>query len=97
MQIHLRHLYSAWYQVQRGSQSAGIDGITPELFSGIAPQQLARLQLQLQREQYRARPARGFQLAKPNGGHRLIGISTVNDRIVQRFLLQGLYQNNAGA
>jgi CRISP-associated protein Cas1 len=91
MQIHLRHLHSAWYQVQRGSQAAGIDGITPELFSGIAPEQLQRLQLQLQREQYRARPARGFQLAKPNGGHRLIGISTVNDRIIQRYLLQGLY------
>jgi len=40
---------------------------------------------------YGASPARGFYLDKPSGGQRLIGISTVSDRIVQRYLLQHVY------
>ncbi|MGB3614286.1 MAG: CRISPR-associated endonuclease Cas1, partial [Elainellaceae cyanobacterium] len=73
------------------SRAAGIDGITPELFTGIAADQLRYLGRQLHREIYNARPAKGFWLPKKSGGKRLIGIPTVGDRIVQRFLLQLIY------
>ncbi|XHX79465.1 MAG: CRISPR-associated endonuclease Cas1 [Stenomitos frigidus ULC029] len=85
------HLMAAWELVQRGSRSAGIDGMTVELFAGIAPAQLRWLQKQLRREAYQANPAKGFYLAKKSGGQRLIGIPTVSDRIVQRYLLQAIY------
>ena len=54
-------------------------------------EQIQQLQRQLQRESYLASPAKGFWLAKPSGGQRLIGISTVRDRLVQRYLLQQIY------
>ncbi|MCC3573326.1 MAG: CRISPR-associated endonuclease Cas1 [Microcoleus sp. PH2017_40_RAT_O_B] len=84
-------LHSAWQQVRKGSRSAGIDGITLDLFAGVARYQLQVLQMQLQQESYFPRPAKGFYLRKNNGGKRLIGIPTVRDRVVQRFLLGELY------
>lgn len=95
MQIHKEHLYAAWGLVQRGSPSAGIDGITTELFSGVAQEQLAQMHRQLKREVYSASPTKGFYVAKKKGGQkvgqRLIGLSTVKDRILQRYLLQSIY------
>lgn len=91
MRIYAEHLISAWESVKRGSQAAGVDGITVELFSGIAQEQIRLMQRQLQRECYSTSPAKGFYLAKPNGGQRLIGISTVRDRILHRHLLQAIY------
>ena len=91
MEFDLEHLYSSWEMVRRRSQAAGIDGVTPELFVGDVSQQLKRLQRQLRGDRYGVSPAKGFYLPKKDGGSRLIGISTVRDRIVQRFLLQGLY------
>ncbi|MFB2833015.1 CRISPR-associated endonuclease Cas1 [Floridanema evergladense] len=81
----------AWEQVRKGSKSAGIDGITTDLFAGIVRQQLPILHHQLQSETYRVSPAKGFYLSKSSGGKRLIGIQTVRDRIVSRLLLNELY------
>ncbi|MFM7426886.1 MAG: reverse transcriptase domain-containing protein, partial [Elainella sp.] len=91
MQVQIEQLAAAWGMVQRGSRAAGVDGITTDLFATVAPEQLQSLRRQLQRETYIASPARGFYLAKPSGGQRLIGIPTVQDRIVQRHLLQKIY------
>ena len=91
MQVHIEQLQVAWGLVQRGTRSAGVDGITLDLFAGAAREQIRDLFRQLGRERYIASPAKGFYLPKKSGGQRLIGISTVRDRIVQRFLLQGLY------
>ncbi|NEO26069.1 MAG: CRISPR-associated endonuclease Cas1 [Kamptonema sp. SIO4C4] len=87
----LSRLHAAWESVRRRSQSAGIDGITPDLFAGIVTEALRQLQRQLQQEQYCSQPARGFTIPKKSGGTRLISIPTVLDRIVQRFLLQSIY------
>lgn len=87
----LRRLYAAWELVRHRSARAGIDGITPELFAGIVDQALPRLHKQLSQEEYAAQAALGFLLPKKTGGHRLISLPTVVDRIVQRFLLQGIY------
>jgi CRISPR-associated endonuclease Cas1/group II intron reverse transcriptase/maturase len=81
----------AWELVRRGSPAAGVDGVTVDLFAGVAQWQIQLLMQQLRRSRYDASPARGFYLQKKSGGHRLIGIPTVRDRIVQRFLLQAIY------
>jgi CRISP-associated protein Cas1 len=91
MNIPIEQLNAAWTLVQRGSRAAGVDGITLDLFAGVASEQIQQLQFQLQRESYLASPAKGFRLTKPSGGHRLIGIPTVRDRLVQRYLLQQIY------
>lgn len=74
MNIQTEQLAAPWYLVQRGSQAAGVDGITPDLLAGVAQEQLRHLQLQLKRACYLASPARGFWLPKKSGGRRLIGI-----------------------
>ena len=90
-QFSENHLLTSWEMVQRGSKAAGVDGITVDLFAGIAREQIRILQKQLQWEKYAANPAKGFYLSKKSGGKRLIGIPTVQDRIVQRALLQAIY------
>lgn len=91
MQFTLADLNYAWELVRRGSRSAGIDGITVDLFAGVKEEQLDILQSQLEQESYNPSPARGFYLPKRNGGKRLLGIPTVRDRVVQRWLLEELY------
>ena len=99
MQIYPEQLEIAWALVQRGSPAAGVDGITTDLFAGVASEQLARMLKALRREVYAASPAKGFYVAKKKNGQkvgqkenrRLIGLSTVNDRILQRYLLQSIY------
>ena len=92
MKITLEQLTAAWLQVRLGSRSAGVDGITTDLFASIASIQLPNLYRQLQQENYAANPAKGFYLPKNRGGKRLIGIPTVNDRIVSRLILEEIYQ-----
>ena len=90
MQVYPEQLEIAWALVQRGSPAAGVDGITTDLFAGVAGEQLARMLKALRREVYAASPAKGFYVAKKKHGQkvgeRLIGLSTVNDRILQRYL-----------
>ena len=90
MQVYAEHLYAAWGLVQRGSPAAGVDGMTTELFAGVAREELAQTHRQLRRETYGARPTKGFFVAKKKGGQRLIGLSTVRDRVLQRYLLQSI-------
>ena len=86
-----QQLWVAWELVRQRSQAAGIDGMTVELFAGVVSEQIRRLHKQLCSETYAASPAKGFYLAKKDGGRRLIGISTVCDRILQRHVLQAIY------
>jgi len=87
----IEQLYFAWSQVRGGSRSAGVDGITVDLFASSVDEQLTILLRHLQQESYRPSPALGFYLTKKTGGKRLVGIPTVRDRIVQRLLLEELY------
>ncbi|MGG6269690.1 CRISPR-associated endonuclease Cas1 [Leptolyngbya sp. AN03gr2] len=86
-----QQLWIAWELVQQRSPAAGIDGITVELFAGVVEEQMRSLYKQLRSQTYEASPAKGFYLAKKDGGKRLVGISTVRDRILQRYLLQAIY------
>ena len=86
-----QQLWVAWELVRQRSRSAGVDGMTVELFAGVVAEQMRSLHKQLRSETYEASPAKGFYLAKKSGGQRLVGISTVRDRILQRHLLQSIY------
>lgn len=87
----IEHLNFAWLQVRAGSKSAGVDGISVDLFESMATEQLQNIAYQLKEETYTANPAKGFYIPKKNGTKRLIGIHTVRDRIIQRLLLDELY------
>ncbi|NEQ49722.1 MAG: CRISPR-associated endonuclease Cas1, partial [Leptolyngbya sp. SIO3F4] len=91
MQVYLEHLQAAWGLVQRGSPAAGVDGVTTDLFAGVAQEQLGQMRRQMRHGVYQANPAKGFFVPKKSGGQRLIGLSTVRDRVLQRYLLQSIY------
>jgi CRISP-associated protein Cas1 len=91
MRFPLELLNAAWFQVRAGTKSAGVDGISLDLFESVAAEQLRNIEYQLHYETYTASPAKGFYVPKKNGDKRLIGIPTVRDRIVQRLLLEELY------
>lgn len=86
-----QHLWVAWELVRQKSRAAGVDGMTVELFAGVAAEQLRSLRHQLRSETYQASPAQGFYLPKKDGGRRLVGLATVRDRVVQRHVLQAIY------
>jgi CRISP-associated protein Cas1 len=91
MTFQMYRLNVAWQLVQRGSGSAGVDRVTVDFFRAIETDELRRLQGDLRRGSYGVSPVKGFEIAKPDGGRRLLGLATVRDRVVQRFLLQGIY------
>ena len=108
MQLYAEQLRIAWALVQRGSPAAGVDGITTELFAGVAHEQISQMHRQIGRGVYAASPVKGFYVSKKKkkkkkgaqedsqkivhqDNKRLIGLSTVQDRIVQRYLLQSIY------
>ena len=84
-------LHFAWLQVRAGSKSAGIDGISVDLFESNHSYELRKIESQIKHESYNPSPAKGFYIPKKDGSKRLIGIPCVRDRIVQRLLLDELY------
>ncbi|PSO65952.1 MAG: CRISPR-associated endonuclease Cas1 [Cyanobacteria bacterium QH_6_48_35] len=91
MHVNPERLRAAWERARRGSKAAGIDGITPDLFAGVAEEQLNQLARLLAQERYCPQPTLGVPIRKRGGRQRLLGIATVQDRIVQRWLLRALY------
>ena len=69
--------------------------ITKETLDGISTQRLFRLQDKVVNENYRFKPVNEIKTPKPNGQKRLIGLSIVNDKIVQeviRMVLEAIYE-----
>lgn len=61
----------------------GADGMTAAEFAARGPRELDVLREELLAGQYRPRPARRVVIPKPGGGHRLLAIGNVRDRVVQ--------------
>ncbi|NVO01057.1 MAG: hypothetical protein HXX17_17235 [Geobacteraceae bacterium] len=58
-----------------------------DLFERSLPQRLTNLRYQLLSGRYRPDPIVNFRLPKPGGGHRVLSILTVRDRVAQRAAL----------
>lgn len=83
----------------KGSRTAGIDGITKEhLTSETARFELVQeIQQELRERSFRPQPSRRIYIPKTNNKQRPIGISTVKDRSVQMLLkmvLEPIYESN---
>jgi len=80
----------AWRAVKRNDGSPGIDGMsTGELRDHIRAH-WDSIRQKLLAGTYVPSPVRRVEIPKPNGGVRLLGIPTVQDRWVQQMLLQVL-------
>lgn len=84
--LSLQALYVAYKQVRKNGGAAGIDGQRIDDFTQNLEVELRKLLLELQEKRYQARPVKRVEIAKDDGGIRLLGIPTVRDRIVQQCL-----------
>jgi RNA-directed DNA polymerase len=70
----------------RGSRSAGIDGVAPRQVGAGSVRMLAELREELKTRQYTPVAVRETMIPKANGKTRRLGIPTATDRVVQAAL-----------
>jgi len=78
-------LWEAWRQVKANQGAPGIDGIAINTIvtQSLEGEMLSKLQKQLREKCYQFSPVRQVAIPKPKGGERLLGIGTIEDRVVQ--------------
>ena len=74
----------------RKDASAGVDGVTWEEYGDGLEGRLADLHGRVHRGAYRAQPSRRVYIPKPDGRQRPLGIAALEDKIVQRALVEVL-------
>lgn len=84
------NLLQAWKQVKSNKGAPGIDGVTIDAYPDFARQQWATVRQALLDGTYRPSPVLRKAIEKPDGGERLLGIPTVQDRVIQQAIAQVL-------
>ena len=84
------NLVQAWRQVKSNKGAPGIDGITIDAYPDFAKQRWATVRQALLDGTYRPSPVLRKAIEKPDGGERLLGIPTVQDRVIQQAIAQVL-------
>ena len=85
------------YDRVRKNAAVAVDGITKEQYGQGLEARLADLHDRLKTKRYRHQPIRRVHIPKDNGKTRPIGISTIEDKIVQdsiREVLQAVYEQD---
>lgn len=88
-------LFELAYKRIEGRAAIGVDGVTKEAYGLELQGNLEGLHERMKRGQYRHQPIRRVQIPKSPGKTRPIGISTVEDKVVQNALtmvLTALYE-----
>lgn len=80
----------AWKAVKRNQGAPGIDRMTTEELRDHIRRHWEEIRAKLLEGTYVPSPVRRKEIAKPDGGVRLLGIPTVQDRWIQQMLLQVL-------
>jgi RNA-directed DNA polymerase len=85
----LHHVYSiealreAYVGLKRDA-APGVDGETWQSYGEQLEKNLSDLSIRLQRGAYRARPVRRVYIPKPDGRQRPLGVTALEDKVVQR-------------
>jgi group II intron reverse transcriptase/maturase len=79
----------AFHQLRRRA-APGVDGITWHEYEADLEANLADLHGRVQRGAYRAKPSRRQYIPKPDGRQRPLGIAALEDKIVQRAVVEVL-------
>lgn len=82
-------LKDAYSQLKRNA-APGIDGMTWQDYGQTLEERLADLHKRLHQGGYRAQPSRRKYIAKPDGRQRPLGIAALEDKIVQRAVVEVL-------
>ena len=76
-------LRDAWRRVSAAHGGPGVDGLTVERFRLDSDKRIERIAAILRAGSYRPAALRRHVLPKPSGGFRVLGIPTVEDRVIQ--------------
>lgn len=88
---NLDTLRGAYFGLKRDA-AAGVDGETWREYGEQLEENLKDLSERLKRGAYRAKPVRRVLIPKPDGGMRPLGVTTLEDKIVQRATVEVLNQ-----
>ena len=84
------HVREALAAVKRNGGKPGIDGMTTKELEGHLERHWEVIRDKLLKGTYVPSPVRRVEIPKPDGGTRILGIPTVQERFVQHLLLQVL-------
>jgi retron-type reverse transcriptase len=82
-------LITAYFWLKR-SAAAGVDGVTWAAYEFDLETNLVDLHRRIHRNAYRVQPSRRQYIPKPDGRQRPLGIAALEDKIVQRALVEVL-------
>jgi group II intron reverse transcriptase/maturase len=87
--VTVDRLWEAFHALRRAA-APGVDGLTWQDYAGDLEANLADLHARLHRGTYRALPSRRRYIPKPDGRQRPLGIAALEDKIVQRAVVEVL-------
>src|SRR5215475_11314219 len=87
--VNVELLTDAYFWLKRNA-APGMDGVTWQEYAQDLEANIGRLHARIHRGTYRALPSRRKYIAKPDGRQRPLGIATLEDKIVQRALVEVL-------
>lgn len=90
MVVSRENAEAAWKAVKRNGGAPGIDGMTVERWDKLRERHWETIRAKLMAGTYVASPVRRVEIPKSDGGKRMLGIPTVQDRWIQQMLLQTL-------
>lgn len=85
-----RNLLRAQERVQRNKGVAGVDGMAVEELTDHMRKHWRSIRAKLDSREYEPSPVKRVVIPKPDGGERLLGIPTVQDRLIQQAIHQVL-------
>src|SRR6266852_5777924 len=88
--VSRENMMAAYRRVLANKGAAGIDRMRVEQLQPYLKEHWPRIREDLLAGKYRPAPVRGFEIPKPGGGMRLLGIPTVLDRLIQQAMHQVL-------
>jgi RNA-directed DNA polymerase len=88
--VERQNLIRAWDRVRSNKGVPGVDGFTIKETGERLGELWPTIQDQLLQGTYQPQPVLRVEIPKPDGGVRLLGIPTVQDRLIQQAILQVL-------
>jgi RNA-directed DNA polymerase len=86
----VRNLVKAMERVQSNKGAPGVDGMTVEELPDHLREHWRSIRAKLDSRGYQPSPVKQVVIPKPDGGERLLGIPTVQDRLIQQAMHQVL-------
>ena len=87
--VNVERLRAAYLALRRGA-AVGVDGMTWQTYGQDLESNLHDLHRRLHQGAYRAKPSRRVYIPKPDGRQRSLGIATLEDKVVQRAVVEVL-------